>query len=165
MKRGEFRLSGRKSFLTVRCLRWSHPAGEALEASSLGMQRLSWRKAASPGKALSKARWKSTERLALITGGLAQRPTPRPGSRELPASDWVVAGPCHEHPHPRGAGKQMGDHDGEMDGEVKTPFSFKATLSVGKELLRSGQGTAESGLRLLLVWAPGKASCQKKRAI
>lgn len=55
MKRGKFRPSGRKSFLTVRCMHWSHPAGEALEASSLGVQGPSWRKAASPGKALSKS--------------------------------------------------------------------------------------------------------------
>lgn len=54
----------------------------------------------------------------------------------------------------------MGECDGEIDGEIKNPFSFKATLSVGKELLCSGQGTGR--VRLLLVWAPGKASCQKK---
>lgn len=29
---------------------------------------------------------------------------------------------------------------GEHDGEIKNPFSFKATLSVGEELLRCGQG-------------------------
>lgn len=74
-EKGKFRLSVRKSFLTVRCMHWSHPAGEALEASSLGLQGLSWRKAASPGKALQRSRAcrKSRARLALIMGGLAQR--------------------------------------------------------------------------------------------
>lgn len=35
----------------------------------------------------------------------------------------------------------MGERNGEIDGEIKNPFSFKATLSVSKELLRFGQGT------------------------
>lgn len=49
-------------------------------------------------------------------------------------------------PLPTGAGKEMGEQDGEIAGEIN-PFSFKAMLPASCSTLTKTQ--AESGLRLL----------------
>lgn len=55
----------------------------------------------------------------------------------------------------------MGEHDGEIDGEIKNPFSFKATLSVGEELLRCGQGRVRAQASVSL--GPWEGQLPKKK--
>lgn len=57
----------------------------------------------------------------------------------------------------------MGECDGEIAGKIKkNPFSFKATLSVSKELLCSGQGTSRVRAPASVSLGPWEGQLPKK---